>query len=150
MTATAPALRILALVALAGLAACTAQFRNHGYVPTAGQLERIDVGASRDDVATFIGRPSATGLLSDDGWFYVRSRYRDYAWRPPVEIDREVVVVSFADDSVANIERFGLREGRVVPISRRVTDRNTAGIPLLRQLFGNLGNFDPGTLLGDE
>ena len=144
------ALRLLAVLGLVAVTACTQQFRNHGYVPPDDQLARVDVGDSREEVATMIGRPSITTLLQDDGWFYVRSRYRDYAWRAPVEIDREVVVVSFAGDSVTNIERFGLRDGRVVPLSRRVTDQNTAGISLLRQLFGNIGNIDPTQFFDDD
>ncbi len=144
------ALRLLAVTGLLVAAACTQQYRNHGYVPPDDQLARVDVGDSRAEVATTIGRPLVTTLVQDDGWFYVRSRYRDYPLRAPVEIDREVVVVSFAGDSVRNIERFGLREGRVVPLSSRVTDQNTAGISLLRQLFGNLGNFDPTQFLDDD
>lgn len=100
-------------------------------------------------MATIVGHPSATGLLQDDAWFYVGSRYRDYAWRAPVEIDREVLVISFDGDRVANIETYGLRDGRIVPLSRRVTESQTAGTPFLRQLFGNLGNFNPGGLLGE-
>lgn len=143
--------RWLAVACLCLTAACSTQYRNHGYVPPDENLARIDVGDSREEVATVIGRPSATGLLEDDGWFYVRSRYREYAWRAPVEIDREVVAVTFRGDSVANIERYGLRDGRVVPLSRRVTEGETAGIPFLRQLFGNLGNFNPAGLFdGNE
>ena len=143
--------RWLAVACLCLAAACSTQYRNHGYVPRDQDLARIDIGDSREEVATVIGRPSATGLLEDDGWFYVRSRYREYAWRAPVEIDREVVVVTFRGDSVANIERYGLRDGRVVPISRRVTEGETAGVPFLRQIFGNLGNFNPAGLFdGNE
>lgn len=144
------ALRFLAIFGLALLAACTQLYRNHGYVPPDEQLARVDLGDSREEVQTLIGRPSVTALLQDDGWFYIRSRYRDYAWRAPVEIDREVVVVSFASDRVTNIERFGLREGRVVPLSRRVTDQSTVGISLLRQLFGNIGNIDPSQFFDND
>ena len=150
MISIARGARILAVAALALVAACTESYRNHGYVPRDADLARIEIGSSRDDVATLIGRPSVTGLLTDDAWFYVRSRYREYAWLAPQEIDREAVVVSFQGDRVSNVERFGLREGRVVPISRRVTDRDTANLPFLRQLFGNLGRFNPAALLGDE
>lgn len=150
MLTSARVFRILALLCLAAVAACTATYRNHGYVPRDDVLARIEVGDSREEVATIVGRPSATALLQDDGWFYVRSRYRDYAWRPPVEIDREVVAITFASDRVANIERFGLRQGRVVPLSRRVTDRSTEGIPFLRQLFGNLGRLNPAAFGGQQ
>ena len=91
-----------------GASGCTETYRNHGYVPPADQLALVEVGDSREEVGATIGRPTATGLLSDAGWFYVKSRYRDYGWRPPEEIDRQVVAVSFSEAGrVRNVERFG-------------------------------------------
>lgn len=149
MGSMARGLRWLALAGLCLAAACTVQYRNHGYIPREEDLARIDIGDSRQEVATLVGQPSATGLLEDDAWFYVRSRWRDYAWRTPEEISREVLVVSFRGDSVANIESYGLRDGRVVALSRRVTDSQTAQIPILRQIFGNVGNFNPADFIGN-
>ena len=150
MAPMARGLHALAVLALCFVAACNPQYRNHGYVPPEDNLARIDIGDSRQEVATLVGHPSATGLLQDDAWFYVRSRYRDHVWRAPVEIDREVVAITFTGESVANIERFGLRQGRVVPLSRRVTDPNVTGVPFLRQIFGNIGQFNPADFFNEE
>lgn len=143
-------LRLLAVLVIAFLAACAPEYRNHGYIPREADLARIEVGDNRQEVATLIGRPSVTGLLEDDAWFYVRSRYRDYAWRAPAEIDREVLVISFSGDRVTNIERYGLRDGQVVTLSRRVTNQSTANVPFLRQIFGNVGNFNPAGLFDGQ
>ena len=120
-------------------------FRNHGYVPPEDQLAQIEVGRdSREDVAGLVGRPTAEGILGDQGWYYVQSRFRNYGYRPSVEVDRQVVAISFdAGGTVSNIERFGLEDGRVVPLSRRVTEANVQGVGFLRQLFGNIGRFNP-------
>ncbi len=88
------------------------------------------------------GRPTTAGVLSDGGWFYVASKFRAYGWRETREIEREVVSISFDENgTVENIERFGLEDGRVIAISRRVTDSNIKGVTFLRQLFGSIGNF---------
>lgn len=138
--------RTLAVAGILFLAACTAEYRNHGYVPQDVNLARIELGDSREEVATVVGQPSVTGLLEDDKWVYVRSRYRDYAWREPVEIDRDVVMITFAGDRVTNIVHYELTDGRIVPISRRVTDPSIGDISFLRQLFGNVGNFGANAL----
>ena len=39
-----------------------------------------------------------------------------------------------------NVEKFGLQDGRVIVLSRRVTESNVKGLGFLRQLLGNLGN----------
>ena len=79
-TAGAVARRVCLM--LAGLlclaaAACTTVYRNHGYVPEAVDLALVEVGVdTRETVAEKIGRPSAQGLLNDEGWFYVQSRFK--------------------------------------------------------------------------
>lgn len=140
------ALAALVLLALAG---CAAVYRNHGYVPSEEELALIEVGKdTRESVAVTLGRPSAEGLLNDVGWFYVQSRWKHYGAWEPQEIDRQVVAVTFSEEGVVeNIERFGLEKGRVVALSRRVTDSNIKGIGFLRQLFGNLGKLRADQLL---
>lgn len=128
---------------LVALAACSAIYRNHGYAPEDSDLALIEVGVdTRDTVAEKVGRPSASGVLSDGGWYYVQSRYRHFAYKAPEEIEREVVSISFnPSGTVANVERFGLADGQVVPLSRRITESNIRGIGFIRQLLGNLGNI---------
>jgi outer membrane protein assembly factor BamE (lipoprotein component of BamABCDE complex) len=131
------------LVLAAGLAACTPIFRNHGYVPAEDELALVEVGTdTRETVAQKIGRPSVQGLLGDEGWYYVQSRYVQRGPREPREIDRQVVAVTFSQAGVVeNIGRFGLEDGQVVEISRRVTETNIRGIGLIQQLLGNFGRI---------
>ncbi len=139
---------LLAALCLIAVAACTAQYRNHGYVPPAEDLQKLVVGVdTRATVDDVIGAPSASGLLSDGDYYYVRSRMREYGPRRPQVVDRKVVAISFnPDDTIRNIETFGLQDGMVVPLTRRVTDSSVVGNGLLRQIFGNFGNIDPSTL----
>ena len=131
------------------LVGCSAIYRNHGYVPTDVDMEAIQVGVStQNDVATIIGRPSAAALLNDKGWYYVQSRFKQVGPKKPEEVDRQVVAITFTDAGVVeNVERFGLAEGRIVPLSRRVTDSNIQGVSFLRQLFSNAGRLRAGDIL---
>ncbi|MFA5539029.1 MAG: outer membrane protein assembly factor BamE [Gemmobacter sp.] len=135
-----------AAIALIAVAGCSAVYRNHGYVPTEGDLASIAVGVdTRDTVAQALGHPSAGGVLGESDWYYVQSRWRHYGARAPREIERQVLAVSFdGSDRVANIERFGLENGQVVTLSRRVTETSVRDIGLVRQLMRNLGNFQAG------
>ena len=139
---------LLAGLCLALVAACEAQYRNHGYVPPVEELNQLVVGVdSRATVDDVIGAPSASGLLSGGDYYYVRSRVREYGTRRPQVIDRTVVAISFnANDTIQNIESFGLEKGTVVPLTRRVTDSSVMGNGLVRQIFGNFGNLDPSQL----
>ncbi len=141
--------RVMLAMALA-MAACSPVYRNHGYVPSDEDLAEVAVGEStREDVALLLGRPSASGLMNDLGWFYVQSRWKLVGPREPKEIDRQVVSITFTEDgTVENLERFGLEEGRVVVLSRRVTETNIKGIGLIRQLLGSIGRLRASDILG--
>jgi outer membrane protein assembly factor BamE (lipoprotein component of BamABCDE complex) len=143
-------LRLAAMAVLvAAFAACSPIYRNHGYVPSDEELALIEVGKdTRESVATVVGRPSASGLLNDEGWYYVQSKWKTLGIKAPKEEVRQVVAISFDDNGVVqNIERFGLEKGRIVPISRRVTDDNIKGKGILAQMFGNIGGIGAGDLL---
>jgi outer membrane protein assembly factor BamE (lipoprotein component of BamABCDE complex) len=137
-------------MALALAVACSPVFRNHGYIPPDTELALIEVGTdTRETVAEKVGRPSTEGLLNDVGWFYVQSRWQNRGALAPKEIERQVVAITFTEGgTVQNVERFGLEQGKVVPLSRRVTESNIKGIGLIRQLLGNIGRIGPGALAG--
>ncbi|WP_052362598.1 outer membrane protein assembly factor BamE [Falsirhodobacter sp. alg1] len=126
---------------LTTVVACGPIYRNHGYVPMEHDLEQVQIGASRDTVAKAVGRPSATALLTDREWYYVQSRFKSFGLYNR-EIGREVVAISFdGQDHVTNVERFGMDKGRIVPLSRRVTESGVEGSTFLRQLFGSVGRI---------
>jgi outer membrane protein assembly factor BamE (lipoprotein component of BamABCDE complex) len=128
---------------------CTPLYRDHGFAPTEVELAVLTVGKDdRNTVSAAVGRPSASGLLDDTRWYYVESRYKQRGPFAPQEIERQVVVITFAESgTVSNIERFGLEDGQVVALSRRVTDSNIEGISFLGQLLGNFGRVTAGQVL---
>jgi outer membrane protein assembly factor BamE (lipoprotein component of BamABCDE complex) len=142
-------LKASALVLCLFAAGCTAQYRNHGYMPPQEDVESVIVGVdTRDSVAETLGTPTAGGVLNDGGYYYVRSQFKTVGPFRPQEVSRELLAVSFdGNGTVSNIERFGLDDGQVVRLSRRVTDNGLNDISFIRQLLGNLGNFNPGDFL---
>ena len=136
------------LIAAAG---CTRMYRNHGYVPADDELAMVVVGqTNQSELESMIGRPGSQGVLTGSDWFYVGSRWEHYGARPPREIDRQVVAISFDEaGTVTNVRRFGLEQGRVVILSQRVTDSGVSGASVLRKLFRNIGRINPGQIFGD-
>ena len=60
----------LAVVCLMVVGACQSQYQNHGYVPPARDLNKLNVGVdTRATVDEVIGAPSASGLLSDGDYY---------------------------------------------------------------------------------
>ncbi|WP_171099599.1 MULTISPECIES: outer membrane protein assembly factor BamE [unclassified Ruegeria] len=144
------AFKSLAFGALLAVVACSPVFKNHGYVPPPEDLAQIKVGVdTRETVLETVGAPSSSGVLRDSGFYYVASRVRKSGARRPKVVSRELVAVSFDQRGVvSNIERFGLEDGYVIVLERRVTDSNVEDKGFLRQLLGNIGNFNPANIPG--
>lgn len=128
------------------LSGCAATYRDHGYIPTEGEVAEIVVGVdSRESVADTVGVPSTAGILDDSGYYYVKSRVRHFGALRPKEIEREVLAISFTEAGlVQNIERFSLQDGKAVMLSRRVTESSVSDNTFLRQLIGSIGRISPG------
>ena len=147
-----PVVRVIILMATLGvLAGCTAVYRNHGHVPSPEDLATIRVGVdTRATVSESIGAPTSSGVLNESGYYYVASRIRHYGAARPKVVSRSLVAISFDQRGVVrNVERFGLERGRLVVLDRRVTSSSVENKTFLRQLLGNLGNFNPGALLNN-
>ncbi len=138
-----PALAVLLAVSLS---ACAATYRNHGYAPSDAELAELVVGVdTRDSVAETVGAPSTSGVLEDSGYYYVASKIRYFGAAEPKVVERKLVAITFDQSGVVrNIETFALEDGRIVPLSRRVTSSGITDKSFLRQLLGNIGNFSPG------
>ena len=138
----------LAVLALSG---CATIYRNHGYVPSEDELAAIEVGQdTRDSVIEAVGPPTSSGVLKDSGFYYVSSKMRHFGPAEPKVVSREVVAINFDQRGVVRgIERYGLEDGRTIPLQRRVTSSSVEDKTFLRQLLGNLGRFNPGNVLED-
>ncbi len=144
--------RIALFLTLSFVIACTPFIKNHGYIPPEEDLARIVVGQdTRTSVQTLVGPPTSGGILNSSGFYYVGSKFRTIGGFEPKEIAREIVAISFdSSDVVTNIERFGLEDGQVVALSRRVTETGIADTTFLSQLFGSIGRFDAGSFVGSN
>ncbi|KMK67382.1 outer membrane protein assembly factor BamE [Puniceibacterium sp. IMCC21224] len=150
MTGIAKTLRIAVFAVVLGtLAACTEQIRSHGYTPNEEDLQQIVVGVdTRASVEDLVGVPTTSGVLNDSGFYYIQSDVRHFAYRRPEVISREVLAISFDTAGVVtNIERYGLQDGAVVPLTRRITRTDTGDISFIRKLFGNIGRISAADLL---
>jgi outer membrane protein assembly factor BamE (lipoprotein component of BamABCDE complex) len=126
------------------LAGCTARYRTHGYVPSEDTLQQIVPGVdTRATVEDLVGVPSTSGTLNESGFYYIESDVRHFAWKAPEVVDREILAITFDSTGVVeNIERYGLEDGQVVPITRRITRSGDGDIGFIRKLFGNIGGIN--------
>ena len=132
------------------VAACQPILRDFGYAPSDSELAEIVVGVdSVDKVQEVVGFPASDGLVREGSWYYLAARQRTVGFRAPQTVNRQLVAIRFnSQGTVTNIERFALEDGRVIALSRRVTESGIQDVPFLRQLLSNLGRIDTDAILG--
>ncbi|MBQ2263395.1 MAG: outer membrane protein assembly factor BamE [Loktanella sp.] len=138
------------VLALLAVAACSPINRFHGFTPDAREIAQVQVGqTTRSEVVTLFGPPTADGGLAADTIYYVSSQFVHTGLLAPREVDRTVLAVDFdGNDRVRAINRYGLEDGRVINLDRRVTDDGISNVGALAQLLGSFGRIDAGALLG--
>lgn len=141
--------RSIAVLCILALTGCSPQFRNHGYMPIEEDLAMITVGVdTRASVEESVGAPAMSGMSTQSASYYVQSRVRQFAWQQPQVVEREVLAISYDSAGVvSNIERFGLEDGQVVPLSRRITGTSGVSESIIRRLIGSLGGFSASDFL---
>ncbi|MDD9728848.1 outer membrane protein assembly factor BamE [Mameliella sp. AT18] len=140
----------IAMLMIVGLSACAAQYRTHGYLPSEADLQQIVPGVdTKASVEDLIGVPNAAGVLNGSGYYYIETEVRHFAYQKPKVVERTIVDITFDEaDVVSNITTYGLEDGRVVAINRRVTQTTDGDISFIRKLFGNIGGISASNLLG--
>jgi outer membrane protein assembly factor BamE (lipoprotein component of BamABCDE complex) len=140
ITASRSALMALMLGA-ALISGCGAQIDRHGHVFIDVDLQQVQPGMSKEEVAKVLGSPDTTSTIAGDAYYYISTTQKTVAFLKPREIDRQVVAVYF--DGRANVQQvahYGLKDGIVVNYYKGETPARGKDLSMLEQIFGNLGN----------
>ena len=132
---------VAAVLACGLLAGCASEVRTHGYVPVDEELAQVQPGRdTRGSVRRKIGRPGGTGIFTDKGWYYVSSEIEHFMYTEPEVVDRKVVEILFDNsDRVVAVNRYGLEDGRIVPLETNITETYGRELTIVEQAFGNIG-----------
>ena len=132
-------LRVYVVILLTSiLLSCTANIKNHGYIPSKTDLETLVIGKdTKQSVAKKIGLPATAGL--EGAYYYVRSTFNAPGFKSAQLVDRTVVVLSFDQRSkLKNIETFNFDNGNFVRLDYRVTETGLDNKNILQQIIGSI------------
>ncbi|MCF6271905.1 MAG: outer membrane protein assembly factor BamE [Rhodobacteraceae bacterium] len=130
------------------VSACAPQVDVHGYVPVAEEVASIVPGDSQESVLARLGQPTTKGIEGTNAWYYISSKVRRVAFFAPREFEREIVAISFNGTRVAQVERLGLEDGRLIDLNTNSTITDGRRLTFFEQLLGNIGNFSAETFIG--
>ncbi len=130
------------IAALSLVSACTPTIDHRGYLPRAGDLQRVRPGMSKSEVEGLLGSPSTTATInnSGDSYYYISSKFETSGVFDPVETERSVFAIRFDQfDQVQSFAQYGLQDGQIVDINTRKTPTRGRELTILQQIFSNVG-----------
>jgi outer membrane protein assembly factor BamE (lipoprotein component of BamABCDE complex) len=138
--AARPSLAAL-LLGAALLAGCGGEVDRHGHVFIDVDLNQVQSGMTKEQVATVLGSPDTTSTIGGDAYYYIATTTKTVAFFKPKEIDRQVVAVYFdKGQAVREVAHYGLKDGIVVNYYKGETPARGKDLTLIEQLFGNISN----------
>jgi outer membrane protein assembly factor BamE (lipoprotein component of BamABCDE complex) len=132
-----------ALLAIAGLPACSPTVDQRGNLPEPDKIAEIRPGATtRDEVTKILGTPSSTSIFNEKTWYYISRRTKQVAFFDPDVTDQQVYIVNFDDRGVVKaVDHRDLKDGRDIEPAPGATPAPGRELTFLEQIIGNVGRF---------
>ncbi|PVM90394.1 outer membrane protein assembly factor BamE [Caulobacter radicis] len=158
-----PAVFAAAAIGLAAVVGgCTPLTSYSGFQAIEAKPADMKIGEdSKSTVREKLGTPSAVSTFDSDAWYYISQTTDRVAFYKPRVIKRDVVAIKFntADEKVASVDTFTLKDGKVIAYNGRETPTRGREMTVLEQLLGTVGRGGmlpqddegvPGTRPGDR
>ena len=95
-----------------------------------------------------MGSPSTTSSENGDKFYYIANKFYKYAFLNPKEIERTVIVISFNnEDNVDNIEKYTLKDGKIVNYKSDKTIPGGTQVTVIQDLLDNTGRYTSNTAI---
>jgi outer membrane protein assembly factor BamE (lipoprotein component of BamABCDE complex) len=133
----------LAAFCLMGLSAgaCTPTVAYNGFQAREDKPQDVQIGVdSKSTVLARLGSPSTTATFEPNIWYYISQMTNKVAYKNPKVRTREVVAITFgADERVASVKTYGLRNGYEIAYNKAETPTRGRELSVIEQLLGNIG-----------
>lgn len=131
------------LFLLLALAACAPTNYQRGSIQPETSWEALQTGMSKDELLRRFGSPSSQSAFGEETWYYVQTFKESRAFLKPEITDQKVIAVRFSpDDTVKDVQQFGLNDRQDVAMIEEKTRTEGHSIGFLEQALGNLGRFN--------
>jgi outer membrane protein assembly factor BamE (lipoprotein component of BamABCDE complex) len=123
-----------------GLAACTGETFQRGYVLPDGALEQIPLGASQEQVLLVLGTPSTVATVSGEAFYYISQKAdRPIAFLQSKVTDQRVIAVYFdRGRKVQRLAEYGIKDGKVFDFASRTTPTSGNDLNVITTMLHNL------------
>jgi len=123
-----------------GLAGCTGETFQRGYVLPEGALAQIPLGASQEQVLLVLGTPSTVATVSGEAFYYISQKVdRPVAFMQTKVTDQRVIAVYFdRDRKVQRLAEYGMKDGHIFDFVSQTTPTSGNDLNVITTMIHNL------------
>ena len=125
------------------LGACSSDFFliHNGNMPSQERINQIKTGQSKEEVSYILGSPSLKTGLNENNWIYMSSTTKKVAFLNGKEIERDILALTFKDDTLTKIEKFDLSDANDIAVDQDETKQVEENVGFFRKYFGGVGQY---------
>ena len=124
------------------LVGCSKIVEQNGVLPSSENLQKLQIGvSSKDEVKKIIGKPLIIDVQNGESWIYFGQTIEKIAFFEPKLSNRKVILLSFGNKKLKNIEYFSIKDSKIIDINSKKVLSGGRKLTVLQQIFGNIGNF---------
>ena len=105
--------------------------------------------STRADVTSLVGTPTTRATFDDNTWIYIGEITRPQVAGFPAIMRQEVVVMNFdTNGTLRTLRKLSGKDAVQVAMVSRTTPSPGSEASFLQQVIGNVGRYNPASLLG--
>ncbi|MDG2187473.1 MAG: outer membrane protein assembly factor BamE [Hyphomicrobiales bacterium] len=140
--------KIIILLIILNISSCGSNIEKRGYLFNDNMQQDIVSGMQKFEILQLMGSPSTTSSENGDKFYYIANKFYKYAFLNPKEIERTVIVISFNnEDNVDNIEKYTLKDGKIVNYKSDKTIPGGTQVTVIQDLLDNTGRYTSNTAI---
>ena len=112
-----------------------------GNMPSQERVDQIKTGQSKEEVSYILGSPSLVTGLNDNNWIYMSSTTKKIAFFDGKELERDILALTFKDDTLQKIEKFDLSDANDIAIDKDETKQVEDKEGFFRKYFGGATQY---------
>ena len=127
------------------LLGCAEEVENVGYVAKLKDIQSIEKGMSKDEVASILGSPASISNIGGDSWIYTGGEFtKETFFQPEIRTYSSFIINFDGSQKVSSLVVKGIDNMNEIEFSEDFTRTGGNEVTFVQQLLGNLGKYNSG------
>jgi outer membrane protein assembly factor BamE (lipoprotein component of BamABCDE complex) len=127
------------------ISSCSNEIENKGYVTKFSDFDKVQVGQTKEQIASILGSPTVVSNVGEEVWIYAGSEVtKESFFKPKVKTYNAYKIKFNKNGLVEDISTKNKENMNKIAVAEETTETGGNEVTFIQQLLGNLGRYNPG------